>query len=83
LYLARGVAAEVVLHGTTADPGAEQISQAHDADQRVALDHGEVAKPAAEHELGRSFDVEISLRRPGIPGHPPRHGRARLVVAAT
>jgi hypothetical protein len=32
-----------------------------------------VAKPAAEHELGRSFDVEISLRRPGIPGHPPRH----------
>ena len=56
-----------------ADAGAEEVAQADDADQRVVLDHGEVAEPAAEHDLRGSLGVDLAPDGFGVTCHPPGH----------
>jgi hypothetical protein len=49
----------VLLRRVPANPEAEQVPQAHDPNQRGARHDGKMAKPAAEHDLGRSLGVDM------------------------
>ena len=57
-----------------AHAGAQEVAQADDPDEGVVLDHGEVAEPAAEHDLGRSPGVDVALDGLRVAGHPADTG---------
>jgi hypothetical protein len=63
-----------LLRRVPANPEAEQVSQAHDPNQRGPRNHGKMAKPAAEHDLGRSFRVDMGPDGLRVACHPPGHG---------
>src|SRR5437763_978699 len=52
------------LAGGAADPGAEHVAQAHDADHRVALDHRQVPEAFGGHDGGGLVAVGV-----GVDGH--------------
>jgi hypothetical protein len=63
-----------LLRRVPANAEAEQISQAHDPNQRGPRNDGKMAEPAAEHDLGRSLRVDMGPDGLRVACHPPGHG---------
>src|SRR5213083_114717 len=59
---------------------AENVTQADDANDLVALEHGEVPEAAGHHRLGCVLGVGVGCSRLGVPRHPFRYTRAREVA---
>ena len=63
-----------LLRRVPANPEAEQVSQAHDPNQRRPRNDGKMAEPAAEHDLRRSLRVDMGPHGLRVACHPPGHG---------
>jgi hypothetical protein len=62
-----------LLRRVPANAEAEQVPQAHDPNQRRPRNHGKMAEPAAEHDLGRSLRVDMGPHGLRVACHPPGH----------
>src|SRR5208282_5623481 len=69
----RGLGRGTALLRGAADPGGEQVTQAHDAVDLAALHNGQMAEAVQQHDPGRVLDRCLGTRRLGILGHPGRH----------
>ena len=59
-----------LLRRVPANAEAEQVPQAHDPNQRGPRNDGKMAKPAAEHDLGRSLRVDMGPDGLRVACHP-------------
>ena len=68
--LSRDVALELLAFGfEQVDAGLHQVTDAHDADELVVLDHGHVPEPALGHDAGDILDLVGGSARGDARGH--------------